>query len=188
MIMPMPFYIKSVPAVFTGFPTDWKFPSANALRTANQHAWTNPGNAYADDGSNVTTGSVSWASSDAADIHDWTGFGFTTSDVPIGATILGVEFEIEFACDNDFLLRPKGLKPSGPSAGIAGTTVISAATGVVTYGGASSLAGFNSLTDTEVRSSNFGLSTTIAAEFMDSNPTTAELAFNYIKCRIHGEI
>lgn len=179
MLMPIPSY-RSFSAPFT---TDWKFASAASVSTANDHAFTNTANGYADDGSNVTTGSITWNNADATDLIKLSGFGFTTSDVPSGATILGIEVEAQVVVIGDYSLTlwvfPDGVSPVGQSQTVTDQTV------TVTKGGAADLWS-NTFADSYIRSASFGIGIRFF-ERVNSTPYTGETAFDYMKVRIYGE-
>ena len=72
--------------------TAWKSPSANAIITAGDIAWTNPGNAYANDDVYATAAVPKGGGS--SDTQRFTGFGFTSGDIPVGMVPTGVEVRV----------------------------------------------------------------------------------------------
>jgi len=120
--------------------------------------------------------SVTVASGDPSERHLWDGFGFTTSDVPSGATIDGIEVRYEtasaFSGDLDVQLHEGAV-----ALGTAKTDSPATAT-VHTLGGAADVWG-TTLTDTQVRASDFG----IVADASAASSTTIEI--DYFEVRVH---
>ena len=190
MLTPIPFY-RSSRETFT---TAYRFPSANASVFSFEYPWSNPTNAYADDANTATSGSQSWANGERTDRHQWTGFGFTTGDVPSGATITGVDFEAEFVITGGtFRIFMYAETSSGSTGGnivnlAPGTHVVApsdfgttpeALWGVLEAG--------YGVDDTDVRNAGYGWAFFVR-EQEASNPFTGEVELNYVKSRILGEI
>lgn len=127
-------------------------------------AWTSPGNVAASDDSRATCANPGTGS-------DWlrlTNFGFSTSDIPAGSTIDGLEFEIECA-DTAGPAAPRDLEIFfRVTAGQVGSNAADvgvnwpAVEAYVTHGGATSLYG-RSWTDTEIVSADFGIDIAVDA-------------------------
>lgn len=159
--------------------TDWKFPTSNELVTNQDDNWVNADNAYADDGSVAT---VAVSGGDFSDLRRWAGFGFDTDDIPSGATILGVEVEIEKERDggdamDDFV----GIYDPGNG---ASPSIIKDDTSffghTVRYGGAGMLWGSSSISDSDVRDSDFGVQVEV-----ESFITEATFEMDYIRVRVY---
>jgi hypothetical protein len=114
-----------------------------------------------------------------------TNFGFTTSDIPSGSTIDGVEFQLEKKRANgqvyDYFVKitTDSSTPTGTDQAVG--TLWSTAYTETTYGGSSNTWGV-SLTDSQVRSSNFGI--IIQAYFN----AYSGINFAYIHTGINGSI
>jgi hypothetical protein len=115
------------------------------------NAWTNPGNGAASDGSYAVA-----LLGGGSNYLTWTGFGFA---IPSGATVLGIEFEVNgidsnsFGTDNGVYLVIGGTRvgvnqATGAGFGSGGSTL--------TYGGPTSLWGLTP-TAAQINASNFGV-------------------------------
>jgi len=142
--------------------TDWKYPGTAANVTESTNApWANPNYAKADD----TSYSYGYLKNAVTDTLRLTNYGFTSSDIPSGATINGVEIvsgisgeqNVGSCTDSIFYLRK--------SSGQTGNNIASAVTwpgtnGTViserTYGGSTDMSG-TSLTQSDIVASTFGL-------------------------------
>lgn len=169
------------------FPTEYKLPSSHSVITTNNFSWTNPTNVYADDDVGMETGSQTWSSGTSSDVLRFTDFGFTTSDIPSGSSIDGVEIEWSFRNNQsrifEFFLfdATNGVSPdSETSISSSGVSF-----GVLTRGDATDLFGNVSISDADIRSSSFGVQFLVSAYgFTPSEITNVEV--DYIKVRIHG--
>lgn len=125
-------------------------------------------------------------------------FGFTTSDIPSGATIDGVEIRIRDAghtptpstqgfedmalCVNS---TPQGTakNPSDtiPGTGVTGEVVVGSG-GDFTYGGATDKWGWTGIADTDVRASSFGIRWSV---YCDSSFSGDGTAFDTVEVRVY---
>lgn len=167
--------------------TDWKFPgTAGSALVDNSGAWTNYDYAKADDTSYASD--APGASKSSLVFLSVFNFGFSSSDIPSGATINGIEFIINRYANNanmieDCLLRTI-LGTSGndrtqkgdnlPSATKWPTSLTDA-----TYGGATSL--FNTTwTQSNILDSSFGILLELKCA------ATASTGYvDYIKIRVY---
>lgn len=134
--------------------TDWKLPSANAVITSEDFSWADLDNAHTDD-SNAAT--VSFSDSGSSDEVRWTGYGFTTSDIPDGSTINGVQTELDGEASGtgvnqklEIFDATNGVSSEKDSNGFPTTR------GTTNEGGATDLWGNGSISDADVRASTFG--------------------------------
>ncbi|WP_157094640.1 hypothetical protein [Picosynechococcus sp. PCC 7117] len=72
--------------------TSWRNPTANTLIANNGEPLVNPSNAYIDDNAYATVSAL--PKNTDSDKYRFTGFGFTSSDIPSGSTILGIQASI----------------------------------------------------------------------------------------------
>lgn len=140
--------------------TGWKLSSANAVLTSNSVSWANPSYAYVDDSNYVKA----IGAAGPTDVHVWTGFGFTTLDIPPGATIDGIEVNVRHSAESDSSTFYIDNIQFYDGSALVGTSQSSS---VVTYswqdeiiGGALDLWGTTSATldDADVRNTGFGVS------------------------------
>lgn len=127
---------------------------------ASGQTWSNTGNIAVSDNSYA---SVSVSTGGHSDYLRCSNFGFTTSDIPSGAIINGIEVTIEHRSvdtNNQFRDRTVILRNSGGQVGDnkASATLWTPANADVTftYGGAADVWG-TTLTDSDIRASTFGL-------------------------------
>lgn len=167
--------------------TSYKFPgTASSQDRDGKVAWTNPSNALSDDD---VYASVTLTSATYTDWLRLTNFGFTSSDVPAGSIINGIEVEIQvFAIDNNntssfssVLLRNASAAQVGTSQ--APATLWSPANANITFtlGGPTNDWGGAGITQADVVSSNFGLD--ISIQKNSSGFDTDEV--DYAKIRIY---
>ena len=162
--------------------TDYKFPgtAANVDRDS-KAAWQNPDYAKADD--------TSYAESPQAKntYTDWlrlTNFGFTTSDIPSGSTINGIEFIISRYATALNLINDSALYLYDD--GQVGNNLASAtkwpstSPAEATYGGSTNMCG-TTLTQTDIIASTFGVQLSIACGPSDSTIGIVD----YIKIRVY---
>jgi hypothetical protein len=141
--------------------TAWKFAGTGANDAAvGNAAWATPGNITASNNTYAQTATM--GAGQTSQILRATNFGFTTSDIPDGSTIDGIEVRIERARatgggtnvrDNAIILR-KSTGQVGDNKAV--TTVWPTADGTATYGAADDVWGA-SFTDTEILNSGFGV-------------------------------
>ena len=154
--------------------TAFKTPSADAIITTGDAGFNTPINAYTDDSAlssvNVKKNGVS------SDTHRWTGFGFTTADIPSGATINGIEVVVQ--CDAAIASTIELYvniydATNGVSTGQRSQIYVSdvAETDTV-LGGVSDLWGETSISDTDVRAATFGV------QLYATNNTGSNCGFN----------
>src|SRR5574338_1706666 len=144
--------------------TSWKSPATITQEThsgAGRSSWSNVTNAGVSDNNYATT------DVDNAGSH-WlqcVNFSFSTSDIPSGSTINGIEVNIERHGENslfpntdeDLYLVYSGTIQTGWTNKASGTSWPTSDT-VATYGGAADLwGGSGTITDSGIRSSNFGV-------------------------------
>lgn len=117
-----------------------------------------------------------------------TSFGFTSSDVPSGATIDGIEIEViqhrtdSITVASTELKYVKGGTISGTDVGASGDWATSEAT--VTYGSSTSLGGL-SFTDTDVTASNFGVALNVTTASSRSPFFGRNKVIDRVRVRIH---
>lgn len=148
--------------------TGWKQATANRTYGSGA-AWSNPANAYSSNDSYATS---AVQKSNTSLVLRLTGFGFTTSDIPEGAVIVGVEVQVERHAsaasnllDNVVQLVIDNSPTAASTAERFGSNKASASTWATTvnvsatYGGAADQWGMNgdTLTDAMIRSAAFGL-------------------------------
>ena len=169
--------------------TSYKFAGTIVSETisgGNSTDWTNPSNAGADDTS-YAVWDVSTASNDQGPYLKCTNFGFTSSDIPSGATIDGIEVEYgRFeggGTDNIVTSHCRAVK--GGTIHTANVSTMNTAEWgttspeVITEGGASNLWGLTWL-DTDITSSGFGI-----AIAPNGPGTTPAAKIDYVKVRVY---
>lgn len=173
----------------TSFTTNWKVPgSVSSIGSSGSRSWGNTGNIGASD--DAYTDVITY-SGDDIEILRATQFGFTTADIPSGATILGIEVGIERAIqaslynpnprDRDVILRSSSGQTGDDKADTL-TNWTSTDTEII-YGGSSD--NWNaSLNDADIRSSSFGIDFRPEDDFSYSG---AGFLVDRIRVRIHGE-
>jgi len=167
------------------FTTAWKSAGAGANdASVGDVAWSNPGNITASDDNYASAGDGGFFPI-TTQILRATNFGFTTSDIPSGATILGIEVGIErrneFSDSTDVLVQLRtGSGRTGDDKADTGTTWPSSDAEVI-YGGAAD--DWNAgLTDADIRGSDFGVDFRAdAADTFSSQPDV-----DHIRIRVHG--
>lgn len=168
--------------------TDWKSPGtcANAARGSGAD-WQSPSNAQ-DSDNNRTICDIA-----ANTYGDWlrcTNFGFTTDDIPTGATIIGIEVQIERQAENASYIRDDAiyLRDSGGQTGDnkADTgTNWPTSDATVTYGDSSDDWG-TSISDSEVRASTFGIDISAFNTWFFFTPYEARI--DHVQIRVHYSI
>jgi len=171
--------------------TDWKFPgtAANVDRDG-KNSWQNPDNAKASDDA--------WADCDVdkEDYSDWlrlTNFGFTSEDIPEGATIDGIEMKMErsaekpvdevFINDSALYLRKTAgqIGDNKASASIWRDHTLTPPDEEVTYGGATDT--WNAeLADTDIVSEDFGID---ISAYNTRDSTSCHAYVDCVSIRIH---
>lgn len=148
--------------------TSWKTPGtvSNVPNSSSTADWASTGNVAASDNSYATVGPLGTAQANVfSNFLRCRNFGFTTSDIPSGATINGIEIEVERKSSSPSRGTDRNAFLSVHSAGTAADQVgsdqettdalIGSSDATRTYGGASSLWG-TSVADSTARSSTFG--------------------------------
>lgn len=161
--------------------TDYKFAGTAANVDRGSTDWANPSNAKADDTSysGNTVGKNTYT--------DWlllTNFGFSSSDIPSGATINGIEFIIcrYSAKENELIDNALYLYDDGQ----VGDNLASATYWPIndpteaTYGGSSSMCG-TSLTQADIVASTFGVQLSVGCVIED----ICNAYVDYIKIRVY---
>lgn len=176
---PIPILTERDPVPFT---TDWKFPTAFTTVFTDDSQWFNEENVYADDGNyaNANAPGGEWQVNDSTDRTAYSGFGFTTSDVPSGATITGIEYEAQWgrspasgSYERSYLFHDAPLG-TNTSAGSIKTGISSVDTDTVLP---------DEITAAHIITSDFALRFSMFCTAKGS----ASLLLYYLKCRIHGE-
>jgi hypothetical protein len=126
--------------------TEYKYPGTAAnVENAGYYAWSNVDNIKADDSESALILTNGTADKNPSEYLTATNFGFTSTDIPTGATINGIEFVINRAgseADSQYDYQLYMLK-AGTQHGdnIASATKWPTSLTDATYGGASSLLG-----------------------------------------------
>lgn len=152
-------------------------------------AWSPTGNAGADDSTYSVSSNYALAmpGGTTREVLRCTNFGFTTGDVPSGATIDGVEVVIEakgvgLAFTDDIVQLIKANAYTGTDKGTNSNTFANGTDTAFTYGGASDLWGAT-LSDTDVIDSQFGVAFNPAAVGFAMGTLTCNV--DYVKMRIY---
>lgn len=144
--------------------TAWKKPGSATTVSVGGATWSNPTRITADDNSDATSAMTSGNFSDVIVGYN---YGFTTSDVPSGATIDSINFRFEglkttgagtLQLIDGYLYSNTGGTPSEDALFASGnfSPSVSAITSRTLYT-ASNILGSAGLTDSAVRSSGFGI-------------------------------
>lgn len=170
--------------------TSYKFPATTVSETiggGNSTDWVNINNIQADDTS-YATWDVSTASSDIGPYAKATNFGFTTSDIPSGSIINGIEVEygrFEGGSTDDITtLRCRAVK--GGSIHTANVSTMNTAEWgttspeIITEGGAANLWGLTWVDTDITANSGFGI-----AISPNGAGTTPSCSMDYIKVRVY---
>jgi hypothetical protein len=161
--------------------TDYKFAgTAAAVDRDTKPMWSNPDNAKVDD-TNYANCTVK------NDYGDWlrlTNYGFTSSDIPSGATINGIEFVVchhatvaDTYSDSAIYLYDDG--QVGNNLASATYWPINTPT-EATYGGSTNMCG-TSLTQADIVASSFGVQLSVLA----ANGGIGDSYVDYIKIRVY---
>ena len=164
--------------------TDYKFAGTAAIVDRDSKpGWDNPDYAKAADASYAVS-----KTSIKNTYSDWlllTNFGFTSSDIPSGSTIDGIEFAINRRCDTPNIIKDSGLYLYDAVA--VGNNLASAtkwptdAGGIeATYGGSTNMCG-TSLTQADIVASTFGVMLSVACGASE----VASGYVDYIKIRVY---
>ena len=158
--------------------TDWKYPGTAVSVSSD---WEDPNNAKADD-SNYSV-HVFYNKNASSALLRLTNFGFTSSDLPSGCTINGIEFVIgryasvaNYISDSALYLYDDGQVGSN----LASATKWPTSEGAATYGGATNMCG-TSLTQADIVASTFGVQLSAAV----GNRSNATAYVDYIKIRVY---
>ena len=126
--------------------TGWKYPGTAAnVNNGVYYVWNSPDNIKADDSASATCCTSGNADKNPSDYLTATNFGFTSTDIPSGATINGIEFVINrqgSEADSQYDYQLYMLK-AGTQHGdnLASATKWPTSFADATYGGATSLLG-----------------------------------------------
>ena len=146
--------------------TDWKYPGTAAnVDNGGYYLWSNVDNIKADDSKSALALTNGAADKNPSDYLTATNFGFTSSDIPAGATINGIEFVINRCgseADSQYDYQLYMLK-AGTQHGdnLASATKWPTSLTDATYGGATSLLGGTWAQTDIVGVSNFGFQLSI---------------------------
>lgn len=170
--------LKPAPTPFT---TDWKNAGTGENIDAGERDWSNPGNITSSDDSRATCNTDE--NNNPSNYLRATNFGFSTSDVASGATILGIEIEIEWhSNDGQTNIFHAELVLDGSQVGddLNDDFVLPTSDDTRIYGGSDEDWNAN-LTDSDVRDSTFGFQ--LRVESTGNDITRVDR----IRARIHGE-
>lgn len=163
--------------------TDWKYPGTGASVSPGSPAWSDPAHitedaTYAEASGTIT--STEWLRG--------TNFGFTTTDVPTGATIVGVEVRIrryaqyeDRAYDDSLrLLDADGAVTGDDKADTVNSWPLATGDTVKTYGASDD--DWNAgLTDTDIRDTSFGV------QLKATTTSESVIRVRFYEVRIHYE-
>ena len=167
-----------------------KFPGtvaslANAGSSENAEVWVSPGNVSADDGTTASITAATYDSPDISQILVCSNFGFTSADIPAGATINGITVEIDrnnaagAASDNRVQLAKGTAFANLVGSNLADTTTDwPAALAIASYGGAANLWG-TTWTDAEVTASSFAVFLSVQADAANT-----DIAVDFVRVTI----
>mgnify|MGYP006953630230 CR=1 FL=1 len=168
--------------------TDYKFPGTAAnVNNGGYFQWSNVDNIKADDSDSALTCTNGTADKNPTDYLTATNFGFTSTDIPTGATINGIEFVINRAgseADSQYDYQLYMLK-AGTQHGdnLASATKWPTSLTDATYGGATSLLGGTWAQTDIVGVTTFGFQLAIKNHIAsDANEFTA---VEYVKLRVY---
>lgn len=167
------------------FPTEYTSPSANSLITSGTYSWSNITNVYSEDGSAMSTGSQTWTSGTTSDTIRFTGFGFTTSEIPSGSTIDGIELRV-VSRNSPSVTYTFHLFDATNGLSVSSKTLITSTGGTFgafTRGGDGDLFGNSSISDSDVRASTFGVQVVVSPF---TPPDTTNVEIDTIQLRIFG--
>lgn len=160
--------------------TDYKYASScNNVDRDSKPYWFNNGNATTD---NNTYAYCTTAKNLYTDWLQWTNFGFTSTDIPSGATINGIELVLgrygseDYGCNDSALyLYDDGQVGNN----LASAKIWPTSEGTATYGGSTDMCG-TSLTQADIVATTFG------ARFSANNRSDTATAYvDYIKIRVY---
>ena len=167
--------------------TAWKSPALGEnIDRSSYTAWSNPTNIYTSNDVRADVVLAAYADS------DWlraTQFGFTTSDIPSGAVVIGIEVKIERKASSSVGLRDSLLYMclSGSTQGSDQHSSSSwpwTPEATATYGSSSSLWGWTAITDANVRDSTFGVQLSV-----DNYASSGRTAYvDHVQIRVHFRI
>lgn len=148
--------------------TSWKYPGSSGQslfsgEIGTDTAWGNLANVTADDAVEASCGGVAGNYTRTLRLK---GFGFTSSDIPTGSTILGIEVEIKWRADHNGRANEQLVKLISADTGstadrvgnskATGTSFTTTAAYSATKGGAADMWG-TSLTQGQITGAGFGL-------------------------------
>lgn len=161
--------------------TAWKGPSANSQIGDNGGlAWSSPDNAHTDDDNAALAGGAK--NGGISQVRRFTGFGFTTSDIPDGSTINGIEVRFDARAGNvDLVLYSALHDATNGVTAYKSEAAASTSRQDYTEGGAADLWGNGSIDDADVRASTFG-----PQFYAENNSTSSALSWDiyYIEVRV----
>ena len=165
--------------------TGWKAAGTGANdASVGNSAWSNPGNITASNNTRATTGTM--GAGQSSQILRATNFGFTTSDIPSGSTIDGIEIGIERqrtatggnqVQDSTIRLRTSGGQ-TGTNKAVASNWPSTEAEAV--YGGSTDVWS-TTYTDSDIRGSDFGVDIRCAR----TGGTAASGGVDHVRCRVY---
>ena len=157
--------------------TDWKYPGTAVSVSSD---WVDPNNAKEDD--NLYSSHVFYGKNQSSGLLRLTNFGFTSSNLPSGCTINGIEFVIakyanaNVITDSSVYLYDDGRVGNN----LASATAWPKSEEAATYGGATNMCG-TSLTQADIVVSTFGVELSVAI-----GATANMTAYvDYIKIRVY---
>ena len=168
--------------------TNWKRVGAAATESYDpwfDDNWVNPGNIATTGEASIT--SNTFDSPDQSYILKGYTSGYTTSDVPSGSRIVGIEIKVN-ARYAGALVSIDFISPLDDNGSRAGTNQASTPTALTTtatdytFGGATNLCGYTTITDAIVRSTGFG-----AALGMKAGGSNGDVYVDYIETRVYYE-
>lgn len=161
-------YYFLIIALFSSFFLLTEHASVHAVTTTTKHAanatsstvectWSNPTNATGDTTQSLTSCNLGGGPKSTG-ILTLTNFGFSQQDIPIGASIEGVQIEVEWNADSGISDTQVHLTKNGSdSVGTNKATSTNQTSKAFTSYGSNSDAWGASLTDSDLRSTSFGI-------------------------------
>ena len=157
--------------------TDWKYPG-----TASGANWLTPDNIKAAD---TLYASTNVGKNTTSDVILGSNFRFSSSDIPSGSTINGIEFVINrYSASANYLIDLTlylQLSASNVGNNLASATTWPSSVTTTTYGGATDMCG-TSLTQANILDNSFGLQLNV----YNSDSSNAHMAYiDYFKIRVY---
>lgn len=140
-------------------------PDDAALGYSNGNAaadWQSPTNANSLDASYASITDNAWDATEKSDLLRWTGFGFSTSDIPAGSVIEGIVVVVTGFCTAGatMTITHAALHLSGTRQGTSKTPTVTfpSSNGALTgIGSSTDKWGWTAVTDSDIRDSGFGV-------------------------------